>query len=317
MKNLLTLIVLASSISLYAQRNPAKEILVFFKSDVEQVEESINGRMIKRTNIRSSRFATDLSQIGISEEILTQAIPSFKEADTLRIMANGKPIRQLNMSKLYRFEVLDGSSMQDVLDKLNQLPEVLYAEPNGTIVPYVEPSDTEYDNQWGLNNLVNPGVDIHAEAAWDIYTGNPNNIIAIIDGGVDKNHVDLNDKIDGGNNGYGWSGHGIHVAGIAAAESDNNQGVAGVDWQAKIHARRIDNVDGNADTYDAIVDAVDYSSNVKVLNHSWGTTNPDGSPAGYSTTLALAFAYAYKANRVSVVAMGNSQGSTTNLVGKD
>ena len=39
----------------------------------------------------------------------------------------------------------------------------------------------------------------------------------------------------GGDNGYGWDGHGIHVAGIAATSTNNEAGVAGVDWYAKIH----------------------------------------------------------------------------------
>jgi hypothetical protein len=168
-----------------------------------------------------------------------------------------------------------------------------------------------------MNNLINPGRDIHAEAAWDIYTGNSNNIIAVVDGGVVRSHLDLNDKIAGGDTGIGsgdWESHGTHVAGIAAAESNNGQGVAGVDWNARIHPQRID-LGGDAETYQAIVDAVNYSSNVYVLNNSYGLLYEDETPGRYSTTVRQAVAYAYKNNRIFVAAMGNHQNTLPDVIG--
>lgn len=167
-----------------------------------------------------------------------------------------------------------------------------------------------------MNNPLNSGQDIHAEAAWNIYTGNPNNIIAIIDGGIFTNHEDLNDKIIGGDIGTGsdnWISHGTHVAGIAAAESNNGQGVSGVDWNARIHPQRID-LGGDAETYQAIVDAVNYSPNVFVLNNSYGLMFDANTPGRYSTTVRQAVAYAYKNNRIFVAAMGNHQITHPNIV---
>ena len=155
-------------------------------------------------------------------------------------------------------------------------------------------------------------MDIHAEAAWDIFTGDPNGIIGIIDVGVDITQPDISNKIVFADNGYG-SNHGTGVAGIAAAQTNNSLGVAGVDWQAKILAKNpIDNGD-DVDIYNAIVDAVNYSPNVRVLNNSWVVLNGDGSPR-YSTTVANAFAYAYKANTTSVVANGNFQQTFANSI---
>ena len=51
-----------------------------------------------------------------------------------------------------------------------------------------------------------------------------------------------------------------------------------------------------------------------MLNHSWGLVDANGNPGRYSITVAFAFAYAYKANRISVVAMGNHQISHPNAV---
>ncbi len=52
------------------------------------------------------------------------------------------------------------------------------------------------------------------------------------------------------------------------------------------------------------MDAVNYSPNVRVLNNSWRLIDRNWNPR-YSTTVRIAFAYAYKQNRVAVAAMGN------------
>ncbi|WP_276359910.1 S8 family serine peptidase [Daejeonella sp. H1SJ63] len=308
MKNYtLTFLILLQALFSFAQRDPSKEILVFFKEGVEQSEKLLNGQLEKTASLKKDSLKIALQKAGIEEAMLEIAMPRFKKADTLRTLTDGTIIRQLDMTKLFRIKVPEGKSKKELIEKLRTIPEVLYAEENGTISPLLIPSDVRYTDQWALNNPFNPGADIHAQGAWDIFTGNPDNIIAVIDGGTDVNHPDLNDKIAGADAGFGWGGHGIHVSGIAAAESNNTQGVSGVDWQARILARRIDNLSDDADTYQAIVDAVNFSSNVRVLNHSWGTLNPDQTPGRYSTTIAQAFAIAYKANRVSVAAMGNHQ----------
>ena len=267
---------------------------------------TIRGKTVKQGHIEKETLKNKLHAIGIRDSLLEVALPKFNKSDTVRII-NERKIHQADMTKLFKIKVPRGKSRKDLIKYLNNLPEVLYAEPNVTPEPSVEPSDSRFDDQWALDNTANPGADIHAKAAWDIYTGNSDNIIAIIDGGTDDSHEDLNDKMQGGDNGVGWDGHGTHVAGIAAAESNNSQGISGVDWNARIHPQRVDNVDGAASTYQAVIDAVNYSSNVHVLNNSWRLREEDGSPAGYNNTIKMAFAYAYKANRTSVAAMGNYQ----------
>uniref|UniRef100_UPI00359FD05C S8 family serine peptidase n=1 Tax=Prevotella heparinolytica TaxID=28113 RepID=UPI00359FD05C len=126
----------------------------------------------------------------------------------------------------------------------------------------------------------------------------------------------LNDKIAGGDIGTGsdnWISHGTHVAGIAAGESNNGQGVSGVDWNARIHPQRID-LGGDAETYQAIVDAVNYSPNVFVLNNSYGLMFDENTPGRYSTTVRQAVAYAYKNNRIFVASMGNHQDTHPGIV---
>ena len=91
------------------------------------------------------------------------------------------------------------------------------------------------------------GMDINSLAAWEIETGKPNVIIAVLDGGVEVTHEDLQENIwvnppetrEYGDdvNGYNFvlgngniepDDHGTHVAGIIAARRMNGVGVAGV-----------------------------------------------------------------------------------------
>jgi ribosomal protein L23 len=63
------------------------------------------------------------------------------------------------------------------------------------------PNDTYFSSQWALDNTGQdppagtPGADIDAPEGWDISTGGPDVVIAIIDSGTDIYHEDLNDNI--------------------------------------------------------------------------------------------------------------------------
>ncbi len=135
--------------------------------------------------------------------------------------------------------------------------------------PLLVPNDTRFNEQWALNNTGQsggtPDADIDAPEAWNLSTGGitalgDTIVVAIVDGGCDLNHQDLNywynfqeipnNGIDDDGNGYiddyrGWNaynnngnvpsdGHGTHVSGISAAKGNNSLGVAGVNWNCKV-----------------------------------------------------------------------------------
>ena len=133
-------------------------------------------------------------------------------------------------------------------------------------------NDPLYPRQWDLHNngtignytdsLGNKvtssiaGADINIEPAWKQTTGDPDVVVAVVDGGVDTAHPDLQGSfwinsgeipgngIDDDNNGYvddyyGYNfvddtgviaptRHGTHVAGTIAARSNNGHGVSGI-----------------------------------------------------------------------------------------
>ncbi len=127
-----------------------------------------------------------------------------------------------------------------------------------------------------------------------------------MDTGVDLNHPDLKNRLIEGynvleNNHYpdDDNGHGTHVAGIIASETNNEQGVAGITWFNKIMPIKAMEAKGYGTTFDiakGIIWATDHGADV--INLSLGNYQP-------SALMKQAVDYAYKKNVVMIVAAGN------------
>lgn len=173
------------------------------------------------------------------------------------------------------------------------------------------------------NTLIYPsyqahaGADINAPEAWDIPLGLNDVTIAILDTGVDCDHPDLVSKcllpysvvtehettLDD------VFGHGSHVAGIAAASTDNGMGVAGVAPDANIASIKTCYQDSvtvpgyivgtceDADAAEAILHAV--AEGYQVINMSFAGPDPN-------ETLKAAIDQAWAAGLVMVAAAGNN-----------
>jgi thermitase len=189
-------------------------------------------------------------------------------------------------------------------------PHVRYAEPDYHDFPKFIPNDPYYttpietsvgeQSQWGLRRT-NP------ELAWDIVRNtSPQTVIAIIDTGIDPNHPDLAAKIykpinvgPGEPDDYiDRNGHGTHVAGIAAAITNNNIGVAGMSFNTAL-IMPIRAGDGSvlvSATIQGIVYAV--QNGADVINMSFGGPF-------YSNSRQLAIDYAWANGLVLVGSAGN------------
>ena len=190
--------------------------------------------------------------------------------------------------------------------------DVAEVSPNYRYYPTAVPNDTNYNLQWHYPSINLP-------QAWDITTGSPNVIVAVIDTGVLTNHPDLQGQLVPGydfiannaNSGDGQNGidpdpsdpgdgggatpssfHGTHVAGTIAAASNNNLGVAGVAWGVKIMPCRAVGINGGL-VYD-IEQCVRFASGLSndsgtlpaqradIINLSLGgPTNTTTAPAAY------------------------------------
>jgi len=265
------------------------------------------------------KFKGDTSASAINR--LHKAIGSVKEKDFSGI-------------RVHRVKLPDHMSVEEAVEYYKKSPDVEYAEPNYIVHINASPDDTSFDSLWGLNNTGQsggtPDADIDAPEAWDITTGSPDVIIAIIDTGVAYEHPDLTgniwtnngetsctDGIDNEGNGYiddchGWdylgndndpadyNGHGTHVAGTIAASGNNNTGITGVMWTAKIMPLRFLGVNGSGTTADA-VSAILYANanGAHIINNSWGGS-------GYSQALKDAID---ASGAVVVCAAGNNSGN--------
>ena len=198
--------------------------------------------------------------------------------------------REAGLHLWYVVRFSDKYSIEEVAKHFSQLGEVSRIEFNKTLKraseEVVDPlteadikelipqntndnfNDKLFGAQW---NLVNDGTlrdkkfvsgaDVNVEKAWELTTGDPSIIVAVLDEGVDVTHPDLKANLwvnekeiwhsheDNDGNGYegdvhGYNfvkqsgivsadnkydtGHGTHVAGVIAATNNNGEGISSI-----------------------------------------------------------------------------------------
>ena len=139
------------------------------------------------------------------------------------------------LDRTYRFHVTPGNDVLDLVAQFAALDGVEYAEPDWVGTGGATPNDPLFSQQWGLEQTSDADVD--ATTAWDVATGAPSVIIAVLDTGVDSDHPDLAGKILPGFDFANFDadpeddqGHGTNVGSIATATTNNSTGVAGACW---------------------------------------------------------------------------------------
>ena len=201
-----------------------------------------------RFDAETADWKTFQSQLGAIDENSPFAGLEFVRANRLRITD---------------LRVPEGRSIKDVVRSFARSPHVDFAHVNtfGTWEGGDIPGDPEFDEQWGLHNTGQEGgvvdADVNALGAWEIQSGDPSIVIAVLDSGTDTDHPDLDgafwlnpdeiagNGIDDDANGYiddtvGWNfhddtndlitsvSHGTNVAGVVGASRDNATGVVGM-----------------------------------------------------------------------------------------
>ncbi len=97
----------------------------------------------------------------------------------------------LDLSRYHVIKFESGHKLEDVMAEFRNNPMVESVEPIGIHALYATPNDGFYDpEQWHLNQASND-KDIDAPEAWDIESGDPGVIVAVMDSGVRYYHKDL------------------------------------------------------------------------------------------------------------------------------
>ncbi len=243
-----------------AQQQPAGSDLAI----PGQVYMQVNNRDLVFTSGQTGIDALDARTAQYGVTAIEKAFPIVDAVASRRTLSpSAEALRYV-----YRVRYASPHRPSIVAQDLSAVAEVGYAEPVYRKVPIGRvgdalgfldtPDDPLYAQQTHLPRLELP-------AAWDVVKGEEGSVvIAIVDGGTDWRHQDLEDNVwfnpneidgdgvDNDGNGYvddihGWNfttnspdptgllgggEHGTAVAGVAAAVTDNSTDIAGSSWNA-------------------------------------------------------------------------------------
>ena len=274
----------------------------------------------------------------VADSLPGQILVRYKSTDAQRAGSSWLPGHVRILGQIPQLGVwllqLPAGSENVTLGELAQQPGVQYVESNQRAYALEVPNDTRWLDQWAL-------AKISAPQAWDI-AHCQGVVIALLDTGAYLAHPDLSNilwtnpgetpgnGVDDDGNGkaddvHGWhfeqncttgicvpnenaiiqdqNGHGTHITGIAAAETNNAAGIAGASWGARAMIVRVLDEYGDGYYYDIAAGLVYAADNgARVINLSLGGESS-------SQLLQDAVNYAYSKGALVVAAAGNNGGA--------
>lgn len=293
MKTLILLIIF--SFPIISQEYELKKVRIKFNEGSEIL---LNIKNDKQDKILKEFLGEYKAQSYLSEELLDAYHKAIQKKN------NGLLLRKnSNLLNIYEIEYSKQIDPIILSRKISGIKEIEYAEPVYKRELCFTPNDPMVSEQY-MHSLVK------TFEAWEILDTTKTIVIAIVDTGIEFEHEDLKSNIwfnsgevgldsqnrpkesngvDDDGNGFiddwrGWdfalndnnpspgNKHGTHVAGISAARSNNNLGVSGISYNAKLAAIKV-GADSRSST--SVINAYQgllYAGTIgaDIVNCSWG-----------------------------------------------
>lgn len=299
-------------------KDEAFDIFVILRSDMEKLnsidswKEDAKSVIITQsynTTDETEVFATPYLNIRLKKEEDIDLLTSYAEQYGLKI------VRQDPLMPLWYIVAITRDCDMNIVECANRLWEcgVFAASvPDLSSNDLICSNDPMFNLQWGLYNGSYPGIDISVTSAWNYVTGK-NIKIAILDSGIDMNHIDLLPNISclsydtetGSSPSVVYSAHATHCAGIAAAVKDNGIQIAGVAPEATLISigNSLDiTTNSRLKRADGIIWA--YQHGADIISNSWGSSTYH---AAIDEAIQDAFSYGRQGKGcVIVFASGNA-----------
>jgi len=205
------------------------------------------------------------------------------------------------------------SNLEDMIAAFESHSEmVAYAEKESLVRGFLIPNDPFYNFQWHFNDQA--GANINIEEAWEMETGDPCVVIAVIDTGIAYENFDIfaqapdlantrfvagYDFVNNDTHPNDDNGHGTHVTGTISQSTNNGLGVAGVAFDCSVMPVKSLGANNGGSVFD-VADGVIFAAlnGAKVINMSLGGR-------GDSITLRNACQMAHEMGVTIVCAAGN------------
>ncbi len=308
-------------------------VTVYLKKPVIELPASRGIHHIENAAIRNNALQKAFKNAGVLK--IKRTVPSFNPADTLKTLKNGAQVRLSDLSRFYTIELPDTSTIKEIKKSFEKLDVVKHAEFVYKFINTDEsdvfPDDPDFmfedDNgngqfdpgetpgkQWAYFDFLNQSnpqdrADINLPEAWGYTTGASDIIIGMVEEtgayfySIDPDPLtELEGRGTGLNKAFtGDAGHSIATAGVCVANTNNNNLLAGVDWNARFFSSP------HSSSSDYFAEAVwaCVENDCRIINNSWSSEY--GEDGSYSTLLAVRNAYLCGA--LVVAAMGNHEGN--------
>jgi serine protease len=247
------------------------------------------------------------SQASGREKSTIEAAGDGVEALSRRAGLKARDLRRLGRD-LHVLEVerlAPGASLEATLERLNADPAVEFAEPDARMRPHRVPNDPGFTGQWFLHEN-GPGIDgtiasaIDAVAAWELTTGQPSVVVAVIDTGVRFDHPDLLRVADGGKLLPGYDFVSAESGGTARAAND------GDGWDA--------DATDPGDWISSLDRTISQFSGCTVDSSSWHGTRVSGMLAGLTDNATGIAGVGWRNRILPVRVLGKCGGLTSDII---